>query len=269
MAISDAFPLGPCKIVFDASANGADAAVNVDITLKDEDTNFSSETDLYKIFVDQLDGAYMAQHIAGDTPAVFTCSVFVPLGDLPNLSATFQLNDTGDAISMSANSVNVMYGNLTIHPVSSGASTDFDIVGAKVSCNVALDMNFKSEDLAKADLTFDFSSDSDEASPTFGKTFTIGTFSEADVLDSIAITPLTATGNPAGTTQLVATGTYSVSGDVDITTQVTWVSNATDKATVGTNTGLVTYVDVGSALISCSLDSTANTAPCDVTVTAP
>ena len=49
-----------------------------------------------------------------------------------------------------------------------------DITGFKVSCNVTLDLNYKSEDLAKADLTFNFSSDQDSASPYYGKTFLIG-----------------------------------------------------------------------------------------------
>ena len=176
MAITDNLPLGVCEVTFDATLNGATAPVIIDTTLRDEDTNFASETSLFEVFVDQLDGSYMANHIAGDTPATFTCSVFVKPSDLPNLTATYEVNGAGTAVTMGASGKNVMYGTLSIHPLSMGADLSANVTGFKVACSVALDLNYKSEDLAKADLTFNFSSEQDKASEYYGKTFVIGEY---------------------------------------------------------------------------------------------
>lgn len=77
-------------------------------------------------------------------------------------------------------------------------------------------------------------------------TVTIGPIA---TLVSIAVAPGTPTISVAKTLQLTATGTYSDNSTQDLTTQVTWTSSDTAKATVNT-AGLVTGVDFGSATIT-------------------
>ena len=76
-----------------------------------------------------------------------------------------------------------------------------------------------------------------------------GTPPPSVTLMSIAITP----GNPSivnGTTvQLAATGNYLYSSTQDITTQVTWSSSDSSKATIS-STGLVTAIATGSTMLT-------------------
>lgn len=174
MALDQNIPLGACSVVFDGTANGADAAVNIDITLKDEDTVFSSETSVFEVMVDQLDGAYIAQHISGDNPASFTCSVLLRPSDLPNLSSAYVKHSTADSIGYSPIAKNVMYGTIEIHPLANGTDKSYDFIGKKVSCSVNVSGNFKSEDLVRAELVFNFSADDKSGSPSYGLTYTIG-----------------------------------------------------------------------------------------------
>jgi len=69
---------------------------------------------------------------------------------------------------------------------------------------------------------------------------------------SIAVTPHDPTIVIGKARQLTATGTYSDNSTLDLTTQVTWTSSDTDKATVSA-TGLVTGIDYGSATITATL----------------
>ncbi len=73
----------------------------------------------------------------------------------------------------------------------------------------------------------------------------------AATLQSIAVTPATATISAGGTKQFVATGTYSDSSMRDISSQVTWSSSNTGVATVNT-AGLATGVAGGNCSISAS-----------------
>jgi hypothetical protein len=78
--------------------------------------------------------------------------------------------------------------------------------------------------------------------------------STAATLLSIAVTPQSPAIAKGKTQQLTATGTYSDNSTRDLTTQVTWTSSDTSKATVGT-TGLATGMDFGSATVSATSGS--------------
>ena len=71
------------------------------------------------------------------------------------------------------------------------------------------------------------------------------------VLASIAITPVTDSIIVSATVQFTATGTYSDSSTMDITTAVTWSSSNNTVATIDnmTNIGLATGVSVGTVTI--------------------
>lgn len=73
-------------------------------------------------------------------------------------------------------------------------------------------------------------------------------------LVSIAVTPNNPTVTIGKTQQLTATGTYSDNSMQDLSTQVTWASSDTTKATVS-STGLVTGTGYGSATITATSGS--------------
>lgn len=85
-------------------------------------------------------------------------------------------------------------------------------------------------------------------------------------LVSIAVTPGNATVANGQTRQMTATGTYSNASAQDLTTQVTWSSSDTSKATVS-STGLVTGVAYGSATITATSGAVSNST--NVTVFQP
>lgn len=170
------YPLGPATITFDATANGATAAVVIPITLEGEDSTFAVSTETFKVMVDQIAGAYKAQHISGDTPATYTCSVFLKGADLPNLSSAYEKHVTLDSIAYDPQSKPVLYGTIKIHPTSAGVDDGYDFNGFKVSCNPVLNGKFKTQDLVQVDLVFEFSGDDDVSGQTYGKVFTIGTY---------------------------------------------------------------------------------------------
>lgn len=86
-----------------------------------------------------------------------------------------------------------------------------------------------------------------------GKTSSTAVTVIAASLTSIAVTPTTAT-LPLGQTQaLVAKGSYSDGSVIDITSSVSWTSNAPLVAAVQANTGMVTGVSGGSAVITATL----------------
>lgn len=75
------------------------------------------------------------------------------------------------------------------------------------------------------------------------------------ILTSIAITPssgIVIIGTPA---QLTATGNYSNGTTADLTSLVTWTSVAPGTASVGSSTGLVTGVAVGTTNITAAMPS--------------
>ena len=174
-SITEILPLGACKIIFTPKDDVQNPIV-INETLKDEDTTFSSTTETFKVFIDQLEGPFIAQHIAGDDPATFTCSVILKPTMLPKLSSAYQLNQTGDAVGYSPTAKQVKWGTLKIHQLAMGNSSVVDFNGFKVSCTVAIDAAFKSEGLIKAQLTFNFSADEDPNSKTYGLTYSIGDY---------------------------------------------------------------------------------------------
>lgn len=87
-------------------------------------------------------------------------------------------------------------------------------------------------------------------------------------LVSIAVTPANPTVANGQTRQMTATGTYSDTSTQDLTTQVTWSSSDTSKATVS-NTGLVTAVSYGSATITATSGGVSNFTTVNVFQTTP
>ena len=88
---------------------------------------------------------------------------------------------------------------------------------------------------------------------------TVTVITTAAALESIALTPSNPSIAKGLTQQLTATGTYSDGTSVDITASITtWSSGATSSATVN-NSGLANAVDIGSALITASLDGISGT----------
>ncbi|MGV3620594.1 MAG: beta strand repeat-containing protein, partial [Archangium sp.] len=91
----------------------------------------------------------------------------------------------------------------------------------------------------------------------------------AAVLESISIAPTTVSVVAGATTQLTATGHYSDGSQLDLTTGVTWSSDATARATVSNaagSQGRVTGVSAGTANVSATQGTV--TAARLVTVTA-
>jgi trimeric autotransporter adhesin len=76
-----------------------------------------------------------------------------------------------------------------------------------------------------------------------------GFFPSADTIVSIALSPATAQIVPTGTQQFTATGTFGNNTTGDVTSQVTWVSSATNVATIGA-TGLATGIALGTTNIT-------------------
>jgi uncharacterized protein YjdB len=87
----------------------------------------------------------------------------------------------------------------------------------------------------------------------------------AAILESIAVTPSTASVIVANTQQFTATGTYSDGSSQNITTSVSWVSSSTSTATIGLHTGLAKGVAAGTATLTASMGTVKNTASLTVT----
>ncbi|PKG78374.1 Ig domain-containing protein [Shewanella sp. Actino-trap-3] len=89
-------------------------------------------------------------------------------------------------------------------------------------------------------------------------------------LDSITVTPSDPTISNGNTKQFTATGTYSDTSEINITSSVTWSSADTLVATMNangkSNSGLASGVDVGTSVISATLDG--NSAETTLTVKA-
>jgi uncharacterized protein YjdB len=81
----------------------------------------------------------------------------------------------------------------------------------------------------------------------------------AATLTSIAVTPATLSLTASQSRQMHATGTFSDSTTLDITTQVTWTSSNTAAATIG-NMGVVTAVATGSTTITAASGGVSGTA---------
>src|SRR5258708_4933940 len=79
----------------------------------------------------------------------------------------------------------------------------------------------------------------------------------------IAVTPQSQTIVKGRTRQFTATGTYSDNSTRDLTTQVTWISSDTSRATISA-TGLATGIDFGSATITAASGSIFGSALLDI-----
>lgn len=169
MALLKEYPLGECELKYTLDGG---SPLNLGLTLKEDEAVFSSNVDIYKIEVDQLDGPYRAFYIPGET--LFKCGILLDLDTLEKLSPIYEKGTSGYAMSTAGKEVK--FGKLEIHPISAGAKTDFDIVGPKVLCKVETQIEYKKEGKAKCNLTFEFASDEKPESPTYKKVFTIGKY---------------------------------------------------------------------------------------------
>ena len=86
-----------------------------------------------------------------------------------------------------------------------------------------------------------------------------GFFPSADTIVSITLSPASAQIMPTGTQQYTATGTFGNNTTGNVTSQVTWVSSATNVATINT-TGLATGVALGTTNITAKSGSVTSTA---------
>lgn len=86
-------------------------------------------------------------------------------------------------------------------------------------------------------------------------------------LESITITPKTASIAVDSTQQFTATGTYSDDSTADLTAEVSWTSSDTGVATI--SSGLATGVSVGMATITASMGSLSDTAELTVSEAPP
>jgi len=84
-------------------------------------------------------------------------------------------------------------------------------------------------------------------------------------LDTLTITPSSATISVSGTQQFTLIGHYSDGTTLTLTTSGTWSSSDTSVAAIGTNTGLATGLQGGSATISASFESLSANATLTVT----
>ena len=162
------YPLGPCKIEY--TLEGEESPVVLGLTLKEEEVLFSSGFEIFSVEVDQIQGPYIANVIPGEV--TLTCTIPLDLSVLPKLSNTYVEGTTG--VGFTAVGKSLKFGKLKVHPLSAGDSTDYDIMGPRVSCNINTQINYKVEGKSMATLTFNFSTDIAEESPTKGFVFTIG-----------------------------------------------------------------------------------------------
>lgn len=86
------------------------------------------------------------------------------------------------------------------------------------------------------------------------------------LLQTITVTPLTASVATGQTQQYMANGIFSDGSQTDITNSVTWISSAPNVATINAN-GLATGASTGTASISATSGSVTSAAPATLTVT--
>lgn len=164
------YPLGPCKIEY--TLEGEESPVILGLTSKEEEVTFSAGFETYSVEVDQMQGPYIANVIPGEV--ILTCTILLDLSVLPKLSNTYVEGTTG--VGFTTVGKPLKFGKLKVHPLSAGDSTDYDIIGPRVSCNINTQINYKVEGKSMATLTFNFSTDIAEESPTKGFVFTIGNY---------------------------------------------------------------------------------------------
>jgi uncharacterized protein YjdB len=87
----------------------------------------------------------------------------------------------------------------------------------------------------------------------------------APILESIAVTPSTASVVSGSTQQFTATGTYSDGSTQNLTTTASWSSSSTSIATVGLHTGLAKGVTAGTATITATSAKISGSATLTVT----
>ena len=79
-------------------------------------------------------------------------------------------------------------------------------------------------------------------------------------LQSIAVTPATASIARNGTQQFIATGTFSDGSTQNVTSSTTWTSSSNSVATIGVGSGLTRGLSAGSTTITATLGSSSSPA---------
>ena len=161
----------------------------------------------------------------------------------------------------SAITINSITSNLADYTQTNNCPVSPAVLAVGASCTISLTFKPASQGARNATLTI---SDSGASSPQAVSLNGTGT---APVLQSIAVTPSTASVGVAGTQQFTATGTYSDGSTQNITTTVSWISSNKPVATVGLHTGLAKGVAAGSATLTASLGRVSGTGA--LTVTSP
>jgi hypothetical protein len=178
MAVKDIFanvPMGAVSLVFDATANGALESVEVDNALDDEDATLTVPIEAFGLTYTNHSGKHEGRQYISDDGVTLTVSVPLNVGQLTNLSNLFVKN-TGETAVGIINCAEVLYGTLKIHPLCMGSDTSLDVEGYKVSCTPTITGSYKNNEKVMATLLFEFCSDDDKTSPTYGKVLSFGKF---------------------------------------------------------------------------------------------
>ena len=168
-----AIKLGACKIDF-ALEEGTPIVINR--TIEEQDCIFTAGYETNKIKFHQLAGAQAGNHYISEEPTL-TCSVLLEPDNLPKLTGAYKQGATG--IGMDAHGTEIQFGEITIHPISAGTSTDHDIIGKRVYCVVTNQVEYANEGKTRADLVFYFSANPSESDADYGMPYVIGDYTEA------------------------------------------------------------------------------------------
>jgi uncharacterized protein YjdB len=132
-------------------------------------------------------------------------------------------------------------------------------LAAGASCTISITFTPSAQGARNATLTV---VDTGKSSPQLVTLTGTGT---AAILESIAVTPSTASIIAAETQQFTATGTYSDGSTQNLTTTANWSSSNTSIATVGLHTGLAKGVTAGNATITATSGKVSGSAALTVT----
>ena len=132
-------------------------------------------------------------------------------------------------------------------------------LAAGATCTISITFTPSAQGSRNATLTV---TDSGLSSPQLVTLTGTGT---APILESIAITPSSASVIAAETQQFTATGTYSDGSTQNLTTTAGWTSSSTSVATIGLHTGLAKGIAAGTATITATSGKISGSATLTVT----
>lgn len=163
-------------------------------------------------------------------------------------------NGQSSAITISSISTNLAdYGQTNNCPMSPAT------LAAGASCAISITFTPSAQGSRNATLTV---VDTGLSSPQLVTLTGTGT---APILESIAVTPSTASIFAASTQQFTATGTYSDGSTQNLTTSANWSSSNSSLATIGLHTGLARGIAAGTATITAASGKVTGSATLTVT----